>query len=85
MRKFRNFLLKLAVVGGPVSALAQGEGSSTAFDVGTAITDIQSGMTGIIGQLKAPAIAIVLAGVAIWVIPKLVSYLKTAFQAGKGR
>lgn len=75
----------LALVALVAPALASAQEQTGSLDLSTEIGQIQTGMTGVINQLKAPAIAIVLAGVAIWVIPKLVGYLKTAFQAGKGR
>lgn len=69
----------------PFSTFAQ---SSETVDVSAAtgaISSVQSAMISILTPLGTAVVAIVLAGVAIWAIPRVVGSLKGAFQSGKGR
>lgn len=49
-----------------------------------AITALQGGMTSILDKLGPAVLAVVVAGVAIWAIPRIVGLLKSAFSS-KGR
>lgn len=69
------------------SAFAEGEGSGSAADVSAAtgaINSIQGGLEAIIGALATPVASLVVAGVAIWAIPKVARALKRAFSGGQG-
>lgn len=81
MTKFKKLLLGASVALSPVIMLA--EGATPAYD--TVITETESALKTALSSLAAPAAAVVVAGIAIWLIPRVVSALKSAFTAGKGR
>lgn len=70
----------------PLAALAEGTTSSVDVTNATdAITQVQGAFEQILGTLGSAVLAIVIAGVAIWAIPRVVGSLKSAFTGGKGR
>lgn len=88
MRKIRLWLgaFLLAVVSGSASAQANYTNvvmSTTGPE--NAITAVQTGMESILNKLGPAVLAVVVAGVAIWAIPRIVGLLKSAFSSGKGR
>lgn len=74
---------------GPVSV--SGNDWSATYSVGTltsvnsAADGLQTMMGQILGKLVPVLGAIILAGVAVWAMPKIVGIIKSAFQTGKGR
>lgn len=52
---------------------------------GTLATNIKQGMVDILGKLWIPVAAVILAGIAIWAVPRIVGLFKAAFQSGKGK
>lgn len=67
------------------SAFAEGESSAVDVSAATgAINSIQGGLETIIGALATPVASLVVAGVAIWAIPKVARALKRAFSGGQG-
>lgn len=86
--RFRNVLPTLALAATSVCAFAEGESSTPQLDtseVVNAATSIKTGLVSILGDLSPLVIAVVVAGVAIWAIPRIVGILKTGFTSGKGR
>lgn len=61
------------------------EGTPAAGSPEDAISQIQTSLTDILDALKTPVVALVVAGVAVWAIPRIVGLLKSAFNSGKGR
>lgn len=78
IRNIPSLIAAFAVTG--ASALADGE---AAYD--GVITQTQTAFEAAINALKGPAAAIVVAGIGIWLIPRVVGFLKTCFTSGKGR
>lgn len=73
----------LCIAGTTTAALAQS--ASTAYDPTNDINSIRDTLTGWLGNLTAPMVVVVTAGLAIWFIPKLVRYFKSAWNGGTGK
>lgn len=74
---------------GPITT--SGADWSTTYSVGT-LTSVNSAADGlrtmfgnILGALVPVLGAVILAGVAVWAMPKIVGIIKSAFQTSKGR
>lgn len=81
----KKFLLGLAATLAPAIMFAEGEGSLDVSEATGAITSIQGAFESILAALGPAVVAVVLAGVAIWAIPRIAGSLKSAFTGGKGR
>lgn len=66
MSKFRKIALAAAAFATPALCLAEGE-TSTPLD--TALQTLQTDITGALGKILLPLVAVVGAAVAIWAIP----------------
>lgn len=53
--------------------------------VNSAATGLQTMFENILGKLVPVVGCVLLAGVALWALPRIVGTIKTAFQQGKGR
>lgn len=83
MKKFVAGFLSLAL-----PAVVFAEGSTPTADTTqatTAITTVQTAFETILSALGPAVLAVVIAGVGIWAIPRVVGALKSAFTGGKGR
>lgn len=65
MSKFRKIALAAAAMATPALCLAEGE--TTPLD--TALQTLQTDITGALGKILLPLVAVVGAAVAIWAIP----------------
>lgn len=81
----KKFLLGASLLA-PAVMFAEGEGAAVDVSEATgAISSIQSAFESILTALGPAVVAVVLAGVAIWAIPRIAGSLKSAFSGGKGR
>lgn len=67
------------------AVMAEETVTKTVVDVESEIGDIKQGLLDVISQLKAPVVAVVLAGLALWIVPRIPGFLTKAFNAIKGR
>lgn len=74
---------------GPVTVSGQEWGATYQVGEVSSVTSMSSGLQsmfgGILGTLVPVVGAVVLAGVAVWAMPRIVGIIKSAFQTGKGR
>lgn len=78
-------LLALGAAFSPALLFAEGGSSVDTTTATGAITSIQTALTSVLGSLSTAVVAVVLAGVAVWLIPRIAGSLKSAFSSGKGR
>lgn len=78
--------------GSSAPVTASGDGWSATFTIPDKITSVDSAASGaqsmlsnILSQLVKPIGLVLLAGLAIWAMPRIIGILKTAFSSGKGR
>lgn len=80
------FLLVPALVYGQESANTIPSMSQTDIDnFGTLATNVKQGLVDILEKLWIPVAAVLMAGIALWAVPRVVGLFKSAFQSGKGR
>lgn len=68
MNKFNKGLLFLGALAAPALCFAEGS-EIAAGTIDSALTDLQTGVTGVIGKVATVVGAIVVAGLVIWAIP----------------
>lgn len=81
MTKLKRWLFAAVFFALPCMLLAQ-EAQDPLDD---ALSQVQTTMTGWITKLVPVMLAILVAGLIIWFIPRFVRYLKAAFAGGSGR
>lgn len=85
-RFFKRLLL--ATIIGSVSLPVLAQETIPSMDTTSTInaaTAVSTGLQSILTSLAPLVIGVVVAGVAIWAIPRIVGLLKSAFTSGKGR
>lgn len=67
MNKFKKSLLFLGALATPALCFAEGEIAAGTID--SALTQLQTGVTGVIGKVVTVVGAVIVAGIAIWALP----------------
>lgn len=80
------FLLVPALVYGQEQSNSIPSMNQTDIDnFGTLATNVKEGLIDILEKLWIPVAAVLMAGIALWAVPRIAGLFKSAFQSGKGK
>ena len=75
----KKIMLGLGIVGTSVAALAEGDTTTPSAVLETTLNSVQTTLTGYVTTALPIIGAVVVAGLAVWALPKIVRWIKSGF------